>query len=104
MAANYETVKAEAKRYADEVRSKLPVDRMFLFGSYAKGTADELSDVDIAFFFKDYGGRTRTEIGCDLLRMMHNCKAGIEPLAFPSSELYNDNPFVNEILQTGQEL
>lgn len=61
MAANYVAVKAEAKRYADGVRSKLPVDRLFLFGSYAKGTTDKRRDADIAFFFRDYGSRIRTE-------------------------------------------
>ncbi|GHV28361.1 hypothetical protein AGMMS4952_11800 [Spirochaetia bacterium] len=27
-----------------------------------------------------------------------------EPNAFPTSELYNDNPFVKEILRTGEEI
>jgi hypothetical protein len=28
----------------------------------------------------------------------------IEPHAFPTSELQNDNPFVKEILRTGREI
>jgi len=30
--------------------------------------------------------------------------AFFEPIAFPTSEIYNDNPFVKEILRTGKEL
>ena len=51
MVANIEAVIEEARRYANEVRRHLPVEKVYLFGSYAKGTADELSDVDVAFFY-----------------------------------------------------
>ena len=99
-----EAVRREAVRYADEVRRKLPVDKAFLFGSYAKGTADELSDVDVAFFIKDWGGKTRFEIGVELLRLTHNYTAYLKPLVFSSSEIARNNPFVNGILNTGQEI
>jgi predicted nucleotidyltransferase len=104
VAADLEAVKLEAVRYADKVRRELPVERAVLFGSYAKGTADELSDVDIAFFFRDFSAKTRFEIGVELLRMTHNFKAYIEPLVFASSEIGRGNPFINEILRTGQEI
>ena len=104
MVANHEAVRQEAKRYADEVRKELPVDKALLFGSYAKGTADELSDVDIAFFIRDFGEKTRFEIGLELLRLTHNYKAYFEPLVFQSSDIDCGNPFINEILLTGYEL
>jgi len=104
VAANYEAVRREAKCYADAVRGELPVDKAVLFGSYAKGTADERSDVDIAFFVRDFGGKTRFEVGLDLLRLTHNRSACFEPLVFPASEMTRGNPFVNEILHTGQEI
>ncbi|MDR1038926.1 MAG: nucleotidyltransferase domain-containing protein [Deltaproteobacteria bacterium] len=44
-------------RFVAEARATMPVDRVFLFGSYAKGTADELSDVDLAFIFRDLSRR-----------------------------------------------
>ena len=89
MAANFNAVKEEAKRYADEVRRHLPVDKVYLFGSYAKGTADELSDVDVGIF---------------LLKIASDYKAYFEPLVFETSEIELNNPFVNEILHTGLEL
>ena len=104
MAANFEAVKAEARRYADEARRQLPVDKVYLFGSYAKGTADELSDVDICFFLRDYGGKKRVDMGVRLLNIACEYKSYFEPLVFETADLSRGNPFVNEILSTGQEL
>jgi len=104
MAADAEAVKLEARRYADEVRREFPVGKAVLFGSYANGTADELSDVDIAFFIHDFGGKTRIEVGVELLRLTQKYDAYFEPLALSFSEIENDNPFVNEIIHTGQEI
>jgi predicted nucleotidyltransferase len=47
MAANIEAVIEEAGRYANEVRRHLPVEKVYLLGSYAKGVAHSRSDVDI---------------------------------------------------------
>jgi predicted nucleotidyltransferase len=104
MAVDYEAVKKKATDYADEVRRELPVDRAYLFGSYANGTATELSDVDVAFFFRDYGGDTRFDIGLRLLKLCRHYDAYFEPLVFETAEIGRDNPFVKEILRTGQEI
>jgi len=104
MAANFEAIKDEARRYANEVRHHLPVDKVYLFGSYAKGTADELSDVDICFFLRDYEGKERVDMGIHLLRIARNYTAYFEPHVFETAELERKNPFVNEIIQTGQEI
>jgi predicted nucleotidyltransferase len=104
MAVDFEAVKQISIDYANEVRSKLPVDKVVLFGSYANGTATELSDVDIAFFFRDYDGKTRFDIGLQLLKFCREYKAYFEPLVFETTEIERGNPFVKEILRTGQEL
>jgi uncharacterized protein len=102
-----ETVMRLSKRYADDVRRVMPVDKAVLFGSYAKGTADALSDIDICFFLDNYGGKQRADIIGEMLRLSNvpdYKNAFFEPIAFPTSEIYNDNPFVKEILRTGKEL
>jgi len=104
MATNLKAVKEEAKRYVNEVRHHLPVDKAYLFGSYAKGTANEMSDVDVCFFFRDYGGKERVDIGILLLKIASDYKAYFEPLVFETSDIQQNNPFVNEILRTGLEL
>jgi predicted nucleotidyltransferase len=87
------------------VRQEMPiVERVFLFGSYAKGTADKLSDVDIAVFISDSMSRRRHEVGVQLLHLAHEFDIFIEPLVFPSSEITKGNYFVQEILHTGIEI
>jgi len=104
MAANLEAVMLDAKNYADKVRHSLPVDKIYLFGSYAKGTATELSDVDIAVFFTNFQEKTRFDFELSLLKLCRGHRSYFEPLAFESADLYDDNPFVNEILRTGLEI
>ena len=105
MAVDFEAVTQVCRQYADDVRRAMPVDKVMLFGSYAKGTADERSDIDICFFLDNYGGKRRMDILKDLLVMTYGYKdAFFEPIVFETSELQNDNPFVKEILRTGKEI
>ena len=105
MAVNFETVNQLARRYADDVRRVLPVDRAMLFGSYARGTADEQSDIDICFFLESFFGKRRVDIIKELLGLTRQYPdIYFEPTVFPSSEIKNDNPFVKEILRTGREI
>jgi predicted nucleotidyltransferase len=105
MAADFEAVTNIAKDYANAVRNALPVDRAYLFGSYAKGTATERSDIDVCFFLKSFDGLRRVDVIRKLLQLTDSYgSVGFEPLAFQASELENDNPFVKEILRTGREI
>ena len=105
MAADFETIRRLAEEYAENVKRMLPVDKVVLYGSYAKGTATLLSDVDICFFLSDFGGKTRVDIIGELLGLCGRYKgAYFEPNAFPTSEIERGNPFVKEILTTGIEI
>jgi predicted nucleotidyltransferase len=74
MASNIETITALAKKYANDVKNSMPVNKVVLFGSYAKGTARELSDIDICFFFDNFNGKGRIDIITELLGMEVNTK------------------------------
>ena len=50
MAVDLKTAGAAARNYADDERRVMPVDRVMQYGSYARGSATEYSDVDICFF------------------------------------------------------
>jgi predicted nucleotidyltransferase len=105
MAVDIEAVTDVCRRYADDVRRTMPVDRVVLFGSYAKGTADVQSDIDICFFLNNYGDKERFDIMVDLFGLTHSYEgAPFEPIVFETSEIENDNPFVKEILRTGKEI
>jgi len=81
------------------------VEKAILLGSYAKGYATELSDVDICFFLKDYNGKDPVKIIAELLNMGGKYPdVPFEPLVFESAEIQRGNPFVREILAEGIEL
>ncbi|MDR2592138.1 MAG: nucleotidyltransferase domain-containing protein [Chitinispirillales bacterium] len=104
MAYGFEKVKDEALMFADDAKRELSAKKVYLYGSYAKGTADDGSDVDICFFFDGIDGKTRVNAIMKLMDLGRKYKAYFEPNAMPTSELYNDNPFIQEILRTGIEL
>ncbi len=106
MAANIEAVMEATRQYVAEVRSVMPIDKAVLYGSYAKGTATEWSDVDICFFSKAFEDRRSIDVIIDLLGLArkYNPAISFEPNVFPTSEIENDNPFVKEVLRTGREI
>jgi len=105
MAVDIETVSQKAGAYAAHVRSVMPVSKVYLFGSYAKGNATEHSDVDICFFLDSFGDKKRVDILKELLKLTAGYdEIGIEPVVLPASELSNGNPFAMEIINTGIEI
>ena len=106
MVIDYETTRHVINQYISDVKAVLPVDKVFLYGSYANGTACWDSDVDLCFFSASFTSQDITSIIKRLfeLKRRYNKYICLEPNAFPLSELSNDNPFVKEILRNGIEI
>jgi predicted nucleotidyltransferase len=106
MAYDAETMNRYVNNYVADVKSVMNIDHVFIFGSNAKGAAGADSDIDLCFFSQDFEDKQRVDILIQLCRMRRNYNryVDIEPHAFPTSELLNDNPFVKEILRTGREI
>ena len=106
MAVDIETVTTVVQQYIADVQKAMPIDKVYLYGSYVKGTHQENSDVDICFFSQAFESRRSLDVLTELfyLKIKYDKVLLIEPNAFPTSELYNDNPFVKEILRTGREI
>ena len=105
MAFDIETINKTVSDYVADVRNAMPIDRVYLFGSHAKGTVTEHSDIDVCFFSHSFEDLLPIEIMTLLFRLTRKYKGiDIEPRGFPTSELENDNPFVKEILRTGREI
>ena len=105
MAVDIKKVNEKASAYATHVRQILPVYKVFIYGSYAKGNATEYSDVDICFFLNNFGGKRRVDIIKELLSLTVGYDdIGFEPIVLPSSELINGNPFATEVVNTGIEI
>ena len=106
MALDYEAVKQIIEQYVSDVKAELPIDKVYLYGSYASGTAQWDSDVDLCFFSSSFTmqGLMQTISRLYELKRQYNRYVCLEPNAFPLSELENDNPFIKEILRTGTEI
>ena len=90
-----------AKRYALEVEKFIRPQAIVLYGSYANGTADEYSDIDIAIIFNGFSGDF-LEMSKQLYKLRRNISADIEPVLLDSAS--DESGFVTEVLKTGQVL
>jgi predicted nucleotidyltransferase len=106
MVADTKTVNDILSSYVADVKKEMPIDKVYLFGSYAKGNPHENSDLDICFFSDYYEDRWVIDVGVELLRIAekYNRIVDIEPHSFATSEINDGNPFIEEILRTGIEL
>lgn len=52
--ANLKKIKEIAREFANELKPKVQVEKVILFGSYAKGTAKKDSDLDFVIISSDF--------------------------------------------------
>lgn len=94
-----------AMMYVENLRrEKLPIKKVFLFGSHVKGRARRWSDVDVCIISPKFGGR------CDALdylwqrRSDNDVEHGIEPVGFHPKDFIDEDPLAWEIKTTGIEI
>lgn len=86
------------KRYADRVRRDFNVKKVILFGSYAKDTAREDSDIDVAGVFERIDG-DYLDVITRLSRIRRDVEHRIEPVAI--EEMNDQSGFLKEITKSG---
>ena len=86
------------KNYSDAVRNMFAVKEIFLFGSFAKDTQKEFSDLDVAIIFDGFE--------CDYLdtsfklnKLSRDFSLRIEPILIDSKN--DPSGFLEEIKATG---
>ena len=105
MAEVPEKINNIVNKYITDVSKYLKIDKAFVYGSYAKGNSNEYSDLDIAIFSEEFKNQTFVESVAFLFSIARKYKEiCIEPVAFTTSDLNEDNPFVMEIIKTGREI
>jgi len=87
------------EEYIKAVREKYEIDAVYIFGSYAKGTQNEDSDIDVAIISADFNDRIDDMV--ELLMLKTEIDLRIEPHPFNKKEFEEENPFVEEIKNTG---
>jgi predicted nucleotidyltransferase len=66
MVRDPQAVIALAKQYINDVRKTMPVDKVYLYGSYAKNEQRADSDVDLCFFSSDFENKPRLDVMLEL--------------------------------------
>ncbi len=94
----YET----ARRYGDRLRLKgYVVDKVIVFGSWAKGTPQKDSDIDICIVSSQFGKDELLELK-KLLHETHSIDVRIEPVPMSTADFIQDaTPPVTEIKKYG---
>ena len=88
-----------ARTYIDSISTKYSIKQAILFGSFAKGTNHDDSDIDIAIIVNSIVDIIDTQI--DLMKLRRKIDLRIEPHPFMVSDFNQSNPVVNEILKYG---
>jgi uncharacterized protein len=86
------------RRFADVVRTHLPVRKVILYGSHARGTAQEFSDIDVAVVVDRIEGDL-LDIEATLFRLGRGIDFRIEPVL--REEGHDPSGMTAEILRTG---
>jgi tRNA nucleotidyltransferase (CCA-adding enzyme) len=93
------------KNYANEIISSgVSLRKVILFGSFAKGTQHEWSDIDVALVADEFSGFTfadknrfsRIGIKAPYIR--------IQSKTYPTHYFLHGDPFIDEIKRTGIEV
>ncbi|MDR0873275.1 MAG: nucleotidyltransferase domain-containing protein [Prevotellaceae bacterium] len=91
-----------AQKYAETIKNIFDIQKIILFGSYAKGNPHKDSDIDIAVVFSDYNNRLDRQV--ELMKLTRKVDSRIEPHPFRERDFEISNPFVNEIVTYGKEV
>ncbi len=87
-------------KYIEKISEYYKIDAIILFGSYAKGTENADSDIDIAIISSDFSDII--DDGAKLIGLTWKIDTRIEPHPITTEDYEKiSNPFVKEVIDTG---
>ncbi|MFH1051411.1 MAG: nucleotidyltransferase domain-containing protein [bacterium] len=78
----------------------ISIEQSVLYGSYAKGTNNQYSDIDLALVSKDFSGNRFMDKD-KIRKYIVAINTDISPMPFRPEDFTEDDFFVNEILKHG---
>ena len=88
------------EKYIERISQYYKIEAIILFGSYAKGTENEDSDIDIAIISSDF--KDIIDDGANLIGYTWKIDTRIEPHPITTEDYENiATPFVQEVINTG---
>jgi len=91
-----------ARKFASVIMTNYDCKQIYLFGSCAKGTNKEESDIDIAVILEEF--ENAIDIQLELMRLRRKIDSRIEPHPFREKDFNMTNPVVYEILKHGHQI
>lgn len=90
------------RQYLTSVPKELGLNKAYLFGSHAKGSAHPDSDIDVALVLSNMSDFFSAQ--ALLFKLRRNIDLRIEPHPFRREEFNATDPFAHEIMRTGIEV
>ena len=99
--------KKEVKKLLASYKQKLvsrhiPVDRMYLYGSYAQGKPHQDSDIDVCIISPSFNDRI--EATMMLMKIRNDQELFISPIAFSPQSFVAEDPLAWEIHKKGIQI
>ena len=95
-----EDIMNSINKFIEEIKKHYNVDTIILFGSYAKGTENNDSDIDIAIISDDF--EDIYDCMADLMGMTWDIDARIEPHPIKKKDFDEvSDYFIQEVIDTG---
>lgn len=85
-------------------KEKLPIERVFLFGSHAQKKARRWSDIDVCIISPKFRDRCHAIDYLWKKRRDEDVEHGIEPVGFHPKDFIDEDPLAWEIKKTGIEI
>jgi len=93
------------KNYAKEItQAGIDLRKVILFGSFAKGTQHEWSDIDVALVADDFTGVGFLDTPRFSRINIRKPYTKIETITYPTDYFQESDPFIEEIKNTGIEI
>ncbi|TVQ91261.1 MAG: nucleotidyltransferase domain-containing protein [Bacteroidetes bacterium] len=100
-----ERINKKISQYISLIKTKhTNIEKALLFGSFAKYSDRDESDIDIAIVFKDLDDSQKFDVQVQLLLLASQIDSRIEPHPLSADDFNSDNPFAIEIRKTGIEI
>ena len=92
------------RKYLDELeKHNITVEKIYLYGSYARGNYREFSDIDLALVSKDFEGRWFVDRD-RIVPLRRNIDVRIEPMPYRPEDFTDSDPLAVEVMATGEEI
>jgi len=90
------------RNYAHEIQARgINLRTVFLYGSFAKGTQHEWSDIDVALVADEFSGFTFDDKKLFPYIGIKDPYIRIEAKTYPTDYFQQGDPFIEEITKTG---